>query len=417
MILRQPTQVAVLLILSLGVTAMSLKAETPGPTFGADVAVLKQHTDAIVLRDGDAAVVVVPEYQGRVMTATARGDQGLSSGWINYDLVKQGVVSPEQAKGSLDEHMYAFGGEERFWMGPEGGQYSIFFEPKTPFDFASWHTPDPIDNEAWKAMAKTDRSVTLEHRFGLKNHSGTEFSVSVQRKVSLLDSAQISELLSVTLPDSIDAVAYQSENSVTNEGKAAWTKDSGLLSIWMLCMFQPSPTTTVFVPYNQGDEQTLGKVVSDDYFGKVSSDRLKVKDGVIYFKADGKERGKIGLSPERSTGIAGSYDPAAEKLTLLIYDQPAQHSGYVNSKWELQDQPYQGDAINSYNDGPVDESGEQMGPFYELESSSPALALEPGDTATHSQTVLHLYGAPDKLQAVIENKLKVDLTQVESVFH
>ncbi|MEM6365487.1 MAG: DUF6786 family protein, partial [Planctomycetota bacterium] len=120
-----------------------LSAHAESPNFGDHVELLKKHTDAIVLKDGDAAVVVVPQYQGRVMTATAKGDGGPSSGWINDALVKRGVVSDEQAKGSLDEHMYAFGGEERFWMGPEGGQYSIFFAPKTSFEFDDWYTPDP----------------------------------------------------------------------------------------------------------------------------------------------------------------------------------------------------------------------------------------------------------------------------------
>ncbi|MEL7337940.1 MAG: DUF6786 family protein, partial [Planctomycetota bacterium] len=364
----------------------------------------------------DAAIVVVPQYQGRVMTATARGDKGVSSGWINYDLVKQGVVSDAQAKGSLDEHMYAFGGEERFWMGPEGGQYSIFFAPKAKFEFDDWFTPDPIDNQPWKVKASSETSVDLVHSFELQNHSGTRFSVRVDRKVDLLDNAVAGKLLGAALPAGVDAVTYRSTNKVTNSGNAAWEKKTGLLSIWMLCMFQPSPTTTVFVPYKQGDESELGRVVADDYFGKVSSDRLKVTDGVVYFKCDGKQRGKIGFSPERATGIAGSYDPAIGRLTLLVYRQPQSHSGYVNSKWELQDKPYQGDAINSYNDGPVDDSGEQMGPFYELESSSPALTLGPGESDSHTQTVLHLYGERSDLQRVLSGVCDVKLDDVANAF-
>ena len=44
-------------------------------TFGDDVAFLKEHTDAFVLSDpkGKAQVIVVPAYQGRVMTSTADG--------------------------------------------------------------------------------------------------------------------------------------------------------------------------------------------------------------------------------------------------------------------------------------------------------------------------------------------------------
>ena len=30
--------------------------------------------------------------------------------------------------------MNGFGGEDRFWLGPEGGQFSIFFKKDDPFD-------------------------------------------------------------------------------------------------------------------------------------------------------------------------------------------------------------------------------------------------------------------------------------------
>ena len=105
-------------------------------------------------------------------------------------------------------------------------------------------------------------------------------------------------------------------------------------------------------------------MVNADYFGAVPPERLQAADGVLYFKCYGAQRGKIGVTPERSTGVAGSYDPVAHRLTLLVTKPPETYFGYVNSMWELQDQPYKGDALNSYNDGPVDASGEQMGPFY-----------------------------------------------------
>ncbi len=373
----------------------------PG-TFGYDAEFLKSRTDAILLKNRDAAIVVVPEYQGRVMTSTARGAAGSSSGWINYQLVEQGVLPPEEAAGKLDEHMYAFGGEERFWMGPEGGQYSIFFAPGKPFDFADWFTPDPIDNLPWKITEQSAGSVRFRTAFQLLNHSGTPFNVGVERTITLLNGNQAGELLGTEIPDSIDFVAYTSINTVVNRGDAAWQPESGLLSIWLLCMFQPSPTTTVFIPYKQGSEAKLGPAVNADYFGTVPPERLKAEDGVIYFKTDGTRRGKIGVSPERSLGMAGSYDPVAGRMTLLLYEPPKAYFGYVNSMWEMQDEPYRGDALNSYNDGPVDDSGEQMGPFYELESSSPALALDAGESGTHTQTIIHLYGKEAELQRVLD---------------
>lgn len=411
--LRKPAAILSLVIAS----AASFLAADTAPTFGGDAAFLQEYTDAIILRREDAAIVVVPEYQGRVMTATAQGNDGLSSGWINYELIKKGLLSPAQAKGKLEEHMYAFGGEERFWMGPEGGQYAIFFAPGAKFEFADWFTPDPIDTDMWKVKSKNRTQVELQHTFDLLNHSGTEFKVQADRKVSLLNNTQIAKLLKGEIPEGVDCVAYRTDNKVTNLGQDAWTRDTGLLSIWMLCMFQPAPATTVFIPYMKGPESEGGPIVNADYFGRVPPDRLKVEDGMIYFKADGKSRGKIGLPPGRSRGIAASYDPEAGRLTLLMFKQPREYPGYVNSMWELQQDPYGGDAINSYNDGPVDASGEQMGPFYELESSSPALALEPGASASHIQTILHLYGDQATLQSVVDKLLEVDLEKVSTILN
>ena len=53
-------------------------------------------------------------------------------------------------------------------------------------------------------------------------------------------------------------------------------------------MFNPAPATTVVVPIKTGPEAELGKAVTSDYFGEVPAGRLVVKDGVIYFSADGK---------------------------------------------------------------------------------------------------------------------------------
>jgi hypothetical protein len=52
-------------------------------------------------------------------------------------------------------------------------------------------------------------------------------------------------------------------------------------------------------------------------------------------------------------------------------------------------EPYKGDVINSYNDGPL-EDGSQLGPFYEIEASSPALGLKKGMSGSYRQVACHL---------------------------
>jgi hypothetical protein len=164
-----------------------------------------------------------------------------------------------------------------------------------------------------------------------------------------------------------------------------------------------------------GNEKKLGPVVIDDYFGKVSSDRLKVIDNVVYFRGDGKSRGKIGIPPLRAKGVMGSYDAENKVLTVLKCPVPENEKDYVNSLWKLQDKPYAGDAYNSYNDGPLDD-GSQLGPFYELETSSPALALKPGEEYSHDQTICHFTGDEQELNKISEKVFGVSLKQITKVF-
>jgi hypothetical protein len=359
----------------------------PGGTLGADAAFLDAHTDGFVLRRGEAAIYVVPGYQGRVMTATARGMDGPSSGWINYELIRSK---------RKEAHIHAFGGEERLWIGPEGGQFSIFTAPGKAFTFDDWFTPAAIDTEGFRVEDRAETRAKFSAEFSLRNHSNTAFRVRAEREVRLLDDGEISRLVGMDLPAGVAAVGYRTENALVNRGATAWRKEDGLLCIWMLSMLRCSPTVTVFIPTREGP----GAAVNTDYFAKLGDDRLRLRDGVIYFKADGKYRSKIGVRPERSRRVAASYDPEAGRVTLLAYEQPAPgHVGYVNQAWKIQEHPFEGDVINSYNDGPL-EGGGQMGPFYEIEASSPAYELAPGASMRHAQSVVHLYGKPSVLDPV-----------------
>src|ERR1700688_4156598 len=81
--------------------------------FGYDLQFLKSHDQGIVvLKDGEAQLIVSPKYQAKVFTSTARGERGLSFGWINYKVFGNKV----------DAHMNAYGGENRIWLGREGGK-------------------------------------------------------------------------------------------------------------------------------------------------------------------------------------------------------------------------------------------------------------------------------------------------------
>jgi len=365
-------------------------------TFGYDLAFLrKHHKDLVLLENGDARLIVLPAYQGRIMTSTAEGNAGASFGWLNHELI---------ASGKFTEHFSAFGGEERFWLGPEGGQFSIYFKKGVDFKFENWFVPKELDTESFDLVASDKTSAQFEKQMHLDNFSGTSFDLKVNRNISLLNDSAIQSLFG-KLPAGVKAVGFQSDNMITNTGKAEWNKSSGMLSIWILSMLNAGNQTSIAIPYKKGDTAVLGKIVTDDYFGKVPAERLKVGDGLILFKADGNQRSKIGLSPARALPMAASYDATNNVLTIAQFSLPEEETDYVNSLWEQQQHPFAGDAVNAYNDGPIE--GKQMGKFYELESSSPAAALAPGQSLSHFHRTIHLKGTKADLNTIAQQLLRV----------
>src|SRR6185295_3853801 len=96
--------------------------------YGYDAAFLRDHSTHIVeLENQNAKVLLSADYQGRVMTSTSSGDSGTSYGWINYGLI---------SSGEKKKQFNPVGGEERLWLGPEGGQYSIYFSKGDSFNVA-----------------------------------------------------------------------------------------------------------------------------------------------------------------------------------------------------------------------------------------------------------------------------------------
>lgn len=386
------------------------------PSFEEDYQFLKQHTDVLLLERDQAAIAVVPSYQGRVMTSTFNRDTGPGLGWLNYELIEQGVLSKEERLGTLQNHIHAFGGEERFWLGPEGGQFGIFFEPESEFIFEDWHTPAAIDTNEYEIVNKNNDEVTFSHQATFTNWNGTNFEVEINRTVRLLTEEDIAGRLGITLPEDVKMVAYETENSIKNIGNFEWDRETGMLSIWLLGMYPPTPKTTVVIPIEEGPENRLGPKVTDDYFGEVPDDYLKVNDHTIFFKGDGTYRSKIGINPKRSLKITGVYVEEIGVLNIVTYNEPDANPGYVNSMWEMQEEPFSGDVINAYNDGPPAPGEDPLGPFYELETSSPAANLSPGETMQHSQTTIHLKGSDEMIDQISNRLLGVSVEEIKDKF-
>src|SRR6202041_2068802 len=125
----------------------------------------------------------------------------------------------------------------------------------------------------------------------------------------------------------------------------------------------------------------------------IAKDRIKYLNRLLLFKADGKSREKLGMPPNRAKTMAGSYDAQNNVLTIILFDRDSKAT-YLNQEWRTDKDPFTGDAVNAYNDGPLAD-GSQMGPFYEIESVSPAAFLKPNEGLSHKHSIFHFTGDKD----------------------
>jgi hypothetical protein len=372
---------------------------------------LAKHTKLVELSDvSGARVAVAPGWQGRVMTSTCGGLEGASFGFVNRAFVEAG---------KLDLHMNNPGAEERMWLCPEGGPFSLWFKPGDKQVMANWFTPPAINETAWKVTSEPQGStLRMTSHMEFRNTADTPFTLDAVRDVRLLGRDDFSKLFGDSAAaligrSGVKVVGYETGNQITNRGPA-FSKEKGLVSIWMLGMMNAGPETVILVPYRSGSESELGPVVKSDYFGSIPADRLIVTPEVVLFRADGHLRSKIGTSQRRARNVLGSIDFKNNVLTIVHFtmpDDPTQHN-YMNNMWGVpQAKPYVGDVANAYNDGPND-LGQQMGAFYEIESVSPALVLKTDETLVHRHRTIHIQADPMTLHKLAKDILGVDLDAV-----
>jgi hypothetical protein len=371
---------------------------------------LGKHTHLVELGEGDARVLITPQWQGRVMTSTCGGLDGRSFGFVHREFI-------EAAKPNL--HFNNYGGEERLWLSPEGGPFSLWFKPGVKQTLEDWYTPPAFNEGGWKVVsAPTDPECRMEVRMALDNTAGAKFLLDVKRTIRLLGREELGGLLGpaaskLLAAAGVKTVGYETRNELINRGEPM-TKEQGLVSIWMLGMLNCGSQTVVVVPYKPGDEATHGPAVKSDYFGAVPAERLKVLPEAVLFRADGKYRSKIGTSQQRAKNVLGSIDFAAGALCFVQFNMPDDPTKalYMNNMWGQQAESYKGDVANSYNDGP-NELGQQLGAFYEIESLSPALPLKKDESLVHTQRTIHVQADMAVLAPLARAVLGVELDTVK----
>ncbi|MDO6470455.1 DUF6786 family protein [Maribacter sp. 1_MG-2023] len=362
-------------------------------TFGSDLKVLNNIEDLHVLKSENSMIAVSGSLQGRVFTSSSNGLKGKSYGWFKREAV---------LNRSFKKKFSNLGGEDRMWFGPQYGKYNLFFESGDTFEDANSRIAPDLDTLQFKIKLKTDKEVVSTGRMHIKNYQNYIFNIDVERKISILGKNKIEKNLNVYVDDKVSYVGFETVTKMVNIGANKWSKETGLISIWILGCIIPTDNTVAIIP-------TTGHIDEvTNYFTPLDDSRMQIKDGFVYYKADANYLNKIGILPQNTVPVFGSYSPELNLLTIVEFSFE-NSPYYVNSKKENNSDPYGGDVINIFNDGVTPTAG-PFGPFYEVESSSAAKELEVGEEIIHTSRTYHFKGDEEYLDQISLNVLGVKLS-------
>lgn len=400
-------------------------APSPAPpprlaTYAAQRDFLAKHTKVLELTDGRGALVAIcPEWQGRVMTSSCEGPDGPGFGYLNESFITAAKNDP---------HFNNYGGEDRFWLGPEAGQFGLWFAAGKPQTRANWFTPPALNVGPFAVSQQTEASFyRMTRGVQFQNAKGTKFDLAVARDVRLLSAYHFGEFFGpavakIVADGKLKLVGFESRNVVTNKAKPL-TAAEGLVSIWTLGMFPDQAETVIIVPYRSdadpAKDAALGPIVNSDYFGKIPSEQLRVLPNAVLLRSDRRHDTKLGISPRRAVPYLGAIDFAGGTLTLVHFSLPADptKAKYVNNEWKLpQADPLSGDVVNVFTEGsPANSPKPRLGEFYELESLSPAQELASGQSLMHHHRTFHLRGDPKVLATVMKAVLGVEADEARKM--
>ena len=234
----------------------------------------------------------------------------------------------------------------------------------------------------WAITARDATHVTFA-RDACTSRTGraAAFDVAVERTVRVLGADDVRARFGEAPPARPRWVAFESDNRITNAGARAWTRDTGLLSIWILGMYAPRPTRASSC---RSIPRAPGPIVNDEYFGKVPADRLVVHERR---RAGSSLRGRRRAPRARSASArraratslgswsAGAAPADARALREAGRARPTATSTACGRSSRT---PTAATSSTAYNDGPTEPGKPSLGGFYELETSSPAAALGSG---------------------------------------
>lgn len=340
-------------------------------------------------------LLVAPALAGRVLTSVFR--DGTEAAWLDRRAIAAGYGTPAR--------FHNFGGQDRIWLGPEGGPFGYFFAPGAKCEPDAWRAPRLIDRGSWRLLTRDRLGARMRLEGTIVDASGGRMRVRIVRDVRALGRADVEERLGARLPRSVESAGSESSQVLTRLSAAPLPPRPALPQLWVLGQFPCGPRAVVFAPLRAGARSAV-KPFEDRYFGPPGPRRILYTAGdggppCVLFRADGRLRSKFGVPVRHSSGIAGAFDPQRELLTIVRFDvHPA--APYGSFLWSPRARELRGgDVFQSYNSGD--------GTCFELESVAPASPEAGSKARAHRHATLFLRGNPRVLRNFLRERLRIRL--------
>lgn len=364
-------------------------------TFGYDFSFLKKHIDPIILSNSNSKIIVSPKLQGRVLSSTSNGMFGKSYGWLNYKLI-------ESEKFRVGGN--GFGGEDRFWLGPIGSKFSLYYNGKE-IESDNWYVPKAIDIETYNVVKKTTSEIEFEKKLKLVNNINTNFNIKLNRQIKLFSISEIEKDLEIEISKNIKVVGFQSKNSIENIGND-WIEKNGIIAPWILGMFQGTHKSIGIFPVNKKENDSL---TIQKYLAEIDKDKLVCSDSAVFYKTDGAYRSKIGINKINAKPIFGNIDFKNKVLTIITF-KFNNKGNYLNCDEYNHSELYKGDVVSCYNN--ISENN--VSTFFELESAASAKVLKNGERNIHWHNTYHFEGPMTDLEHIAKKLLGVSLKALKN---
>ncbi len=331
--------------------------------------------------NGNARIVVSPDFQGRVMTSSATGINGFSNGWINKRFISRDII--------LDKEN-PYGGENYTWIGPNDGEYSLFHKFNKEGDTA-FQVPADLDQFPFLMEFVSDTSMLLTKKLNATNLKGSTFNAKLSRFITLHSKSTINHLLHLNGDTAqLSIVGYTVKSTLTNIGMNNWDESTGLMSLQNVNQFNGEGTSTIFL-----QNHNAIPLDSISVFSNMDSSNVKFNNQVLALRADGIHTYTLKLPIFASSSLIGIYTPKLQRLTII------QNNNAESKRQER---------LEIKNGAPLE--GTSIASYYQLRADSGSKPLKPNESIKQSQSIYHIYGDSTTMNSVLVKVFDLELAEI-----